>query len=120
MRRPAARAREAGAEAERLRKAVRSEVDAKGVKLRELSTRTKRSDGYWSQVFNGTVAFTVEHLFAALLAVNTDPREFFRRYYGLSEGSAEGTDSIEEAVLRTLRRFGIKPAAEGGSDSRST
>ena len=110
---------DAKGEAQRIKEALRAEVEGKGVDLRELSARTKRSDGYWSQVFNGRVVFTVEHLFTALLAVGTEPRDFFRRYYGLAgPSSAERGDSVEEVVLRTLERFGFKPPKEDAMDSR--
>jgi transcriptional regulator with XRE-family HTH domain len=103
-------------EADRLKEALRTEVESKGVSLRELAARTERSDGYWSQVFNGLVVFTVEHLFTALLAVGSEPRDFFRRYYNLPEMPArDGGDAVEAAVIRTLRRYGFMPPEEAES-----
>lgn len=100
-------------EASRLQKALRTEVESKGVSLRELAARTERSDGYWSQVFNGLVVFTVEHLFTALLAIGSEPRDFFRRYYNLPETPAgEAGDAVEAAVVRTLKRYGFMPPGE--------
>ncbi|HET9228228.1 MAG TPA: hypothetical protein VFR31_16240 [Thermoanaerobaculia bacterium] len=100
-------------EADRLKEALRAEVEAKGVSLRELAARTDRSDGYWSQVFNGLVVFTVEHLFTVLLAVGSEPSDFFRRYYNLPEtASRDGSDPIEAAVIRTLKRYGFAPPEE--------
>jgi transcriptional regulator with XRE-family HTH domain len=100
-------------EASRSKDALRAEVDAKGVSLRELAARTERSFGYWSQVFNGLVVFTVEHLFTVLLAVGSEPSDFFRRYYDLP-ARASGTegDPIEAAVVRTLKRYGFMPPEE--------
>lgn len=100
-------------EANRLKEALRAEVEAKGVSLRELAARTERSFGYWSQVFNGLVVFNVEHLFSALLAVGSEPSDFFRRYYNLpaATSGAEG-DPIEAAVVRTLKRYGFMPPEE--------
>lgn len=96
-----------------MKEALRAEVEAKGVSLRELAARTERSFGYWSQVFNGLVVFNVEHLFSALLAVGSEPSDFFRRYYNLpaAASGAEG-DPIEAAVVRTLKRYGFMPPEE--------
>ena len=103
-------------EADRIKEALRAEVESKGVSLRELAARTERSDGYWSQVFNGLVVFTVEHLFTVLLAVGSEPRDFFRRYYNLPETpTRDGSDPVEAAVLRTLKRYGFMPPEEAES-----
>lgn len=110
MKRPAKPS--ATGEADRLKEALRDEVASKGVSLRELAARTERSDGYWSQVFNGLVVLTVEHLFTALLAVGSEPRDFFRRYYNLPETTTQDGDPIEAAVIRTLKRYGFMPPEE--------
>ena len=103
-------------EANRIKEALRAEVESKGISLRELAARTERSDGYWSQVFNGLVVFTVEHLFTVLLAVGSEPLDFFRRYYNLPETPArDGVDPVEAAVLRTLKRYGFMPPEEAES-----
>lgn len=100
-------------EADRLKEALRAELESKRVSLRELAARTERSDGYWSQVFNGLVVFNVEHLFTALLAVGSEPGDFFRRYYNLPETpTKDGDDPIEAAVIRTLKRYGFMPPEE--------
>jgi transcriptional regulator with XRE-family HTH domain len=113
MKRPAKPS--ANGEADRLKEALRAEMASKGVSLRELAARTERSDGYWSQVFNGLVVFTVEHLFTALLAVGSEPRDFFRRYYNLPETTTRDGDSVEAAVVRTLKRYGFMPSEEADS-----
>ncbi len=112
MKRPAAKLTAKG-EADRIKEALRAEVESKGVSLRELAARTERSDGYWSQVFNGLVVFTIEHLFTVLLAVGSEPHEFFRRYYNLPETpTRDSIDPVEAAVIRTLKRYGFSPPEE--------
>ena len=111
MKRPAKPS--AKGEADRIKEALRAEVESKGVSLRELGAKTERSDGYWSQVFNGLVVFTVEHLFTALLAVGSEPSDFFRRYFNLPETTSRADgDPIEAAVIRTLKRYGFSPPEE--------
>jgi len=99
---------------EQVRSALKAEVRRQDVRQGELETLLGRSHGYFSHLFAGRLALSVEGMLEILLAIGSDPVEFFTNALS-PEGkpkSAPTTEEIEATVLRALRRYGYAPGEE--------
>jgi len=99
---------------EKVRSALKAEVRRQDVRQGELETLLGRSHGYFSHLFAGRLALSVEGMLEILLAIGSDPAEFFATVLG-PEGrpkSTPTTEEIEATVLRALRRYGYAPGGE--------
>ena len=107
-------AEEARERMEQVRSALKAEVRRQDVRQGELETLLGRSHGYFSHLFAGRLALSVEGMLEILLAIGSDPVEFFANALN-PEGkrkSAPTTEEIEATVLRALRRYGYAPGEE--------
>jgi hypothetical protein len=107
---------EAHRQAERIRGALKAEVRRRDFRQVDLEEALGRSHGYFSHLFGGRLALTMEGILEVLLAINADPVEFFAAALG-QEGRSKGgpsTDEIEATVLRALKRYGYPSGGEAG------
>jgi hypothetical protein len=107
---------EAHALAERVRGALKKEVRRRDIRQIDLEEALERSHGYFSHLFAGRMALTLEGVFEVLLAIHADPADFFTETLKQEEKpkGAPSFDEIERTVLRALKRYGYAPAEEGG------
>ena len=107
---------EAHALAERVRGALRSEVRRRDFRQLDLEETLERSHGYFSHLFAGRLALTLEGVLEVLLAIGADPVEFFSEALEQEEKKNAGpsTEEIERTVLRALKRYGYAPTEETG------
>jgi hypothetical protein len=107
---------EAHQQAERIRGALKAEVRRRDFRQVDLEEALGRSHGYFSHLFGGRLALTMEGILEVLLAINADPVEFFAAALG-QEGRSKGGPSAEEieaTVLRALKRYGYPSGGEAG------
>jgi|SRR6185436_13294150 len=103
-------------QAERVRSALKAEVRRRDFRQVDLEEALGRSHGYFSHLFGGRLALTMEGILEVLLAIDTDPVEFFSAALG-QEGRSKGgpsADEIEATVLRALKRYGYPSGGETG------
>ncbi|MEM7350033.1 MAG: helix-turn-helix transcriptional regulator, partial [Acidobacteriota bacterium] len=74
------------AAAENMRRELRQQVRGSDMTQRAIEDANGFSHGYLSQVLQGHVTLTVRHLFGILMALDTPPEDFFRLFFGGSEG----------------------------------
>jgi hypothetical protein len=109
---------EARALSERVRGALKAEVRRRDFRQLDLELALGRSHGYYSHLFGGRLALTMEGVLEVLLAIGADPVEFFAATLG-PEGpggfrkGGPSPDDIEATVLRALRRYGYAPEEDG-------
>jgi hypothetical protein len=110
-------------ETNRLKVALRRLIDGElipGVQceLNELGRRIGRAPGYLSHVFAGKIAFRVDHVMAAVAALDVKPEDFFQAVYRASRttnsNGPDGEDRFVSAVRDALTRLGYKKPDEGG------
>jgi hypothetical protein len=106
---------EARERSERVRSALKAEVRRRDFRQLDLEEALGRSHGYFSHLFAGRLALTMEGVLEILLAIGADPAEFFLtalapEYQGKAGGPS--TEEIEATVLRALRRYGYAPEGE--------
>ncbi len=106
--------------AERLRSALKAEVRRRDFRQLDLEQALGRSHGYFSHLFGGRLALTMEGVLEVLLALDADPAEFFTAALGAEEERKGGPSSeeIEATVLRALRRYGYAPGGEADEKKR--
>ncbi len=105
---------EARERSERVRTALKAEVRRRDFRQLDLEEALGRSHGYFSHLFGGRLALTMEGVLEVLLAIGADPAEFFVSTLG-PEDRGKGdpsTAEIEATVLRALRRYGYAPGGE--------
>lgn len=105
---------EARERTERIRSALKAEVRRQDFRQAELEALLGRSHGYFSHLFAGRLALSMEGLLEVLLAIGSDPAEFFASALS-PEGKAKSprsTEEIEAIVLRTLKRHGYASGGE--------
>lgn len=107
---------EAQRQAERIRSALKAEVRRRDFRQVDLEEALGRSHGYFSHLFGGRLALTMEGILEVLLAINADPVEFFASALGQEVRSKSGpsADEIEATVLRALKRYGYPSGGEAG------
>lgn len=107
---------EAHGQAERIRSALKAEVRRRDFRQVDLEEALGRSHGYFSHLFGGRLALTMEGILEVLLAINADPVEFFAAALGKEGRSKSGpsADEIEATVLRALKRYGYPSGGEVG------
>jgi hypothetical protein len=108
-------AEEAGELSERVRQALKAEVRRRDIRQLDLEQALGRSHGYFSHLFAGRLALTLEGVLEVLLAIGADPAEFFGSVFGAEERRRQGGPTfadIETTVLRTLRQLGYTPEGE--------
>ncbi len=101
--------------AERVRSALKAEVRRRDFRQLDLEEALGRSHGYFSHLFGGRLALTMEGVLEVLLVIGADPTEFFAAALGPEGGTKGGPSSedIEATVLRALRRYGYAPGEDG-------
>jgi hypothetical protein len=107
--------KEAQALSEELRGALKAEVRRRDFRQVDLEEALERSHGYFSHLFGGRLALTIEGVLEVLLAIGADPAEFFALALGAEGIFRKGGPSAEEVeatVLRALRRYGYAPGGE--------
>lgn len=99
---------------ERVRSALKAEARRRDFRQLDLEQALGRSHGYFSHLFAGRLALTMEGVLEVLLAIGTDPAEFFASAFGTAEKRTAGPSSedIEATVLRALKRYGYAPGGE--------
>ena len=108
-------------QAERVRSALKAEVRRRDFRQVDLEEALGRSHGYFSHLFGGRLALTMEGILEVLLAIDADPVEFFAAALG-QEGRSKGGPSAEEieaTVLRALKRFGYPSGEEAVKKERT-
>jgi hypothetical protein len=113
--------KEAHALAEQLRGALKKEVRRRDFRQVDLEEALGRSHGYFSHLFGGRLALTVEGVLEVLLAIGADPAEFLAVALGAEGIFRKGGPSAEEVeatVLRALRRYGYAPGGEPAEKKR--
>src|SRR5687767_13971064 len=88
-------AEEANQQAERIRRALKAEVRRREFRQVDLEEALGRSHGYFSHLFGGRLALTLEGILEVLLAIDADPVDFFAAALG-QEGRSKGGPSAEE------------------------
>jgi len=106
---------EAHEQAERVRSALKAEVRRRDFRQLDLEEALGRSHGYFSHLFGGRLALTMEGVLEVLLAINADPVEFFAAALGDESKGKRGpnAEEIEATVLRALKRYGY-PSGDAG------
>lgn len=117
--------KEAKALSERVRRALKAEVRRRDFRQLDLEFAMGRSHGYFSHLFAGRLALTMEGVLEVLLAIGADPVEFFAANLGPQEpkGFSKGgptPEDVEATVLRALRRYGYAPPEENGEPKEGT
>lgn len=114
-------AEEANGQAERVRSALKAEVRRRDFRQVDLEKALGRGHGYFSHLFGGRLALTLEGVLEVLLAIDADPVEFFAAALGQERTGKRGpsTDEIEATVLRALKRFGFPADGESGEKERT-
>lgn len=103
---------------ERVRRALKAEVRRRDFRQIDLELALGRSHGYYSHLFGGRLAMTMEGVLEVLLAIGADPVEFFAATLG-PEGpggfrkGGPAPEDIEATVLRALRRYGYALEEDG-------
>jgi hypothetical protein len=113
--------KEATALAEQLRGALKAEVRRRDFRQVDLEEELGRSHGYFSHLFGGRLALTIEGVLEVLLAIGADPAEFFATALGADGVFRKGGPSpedVEATVLRALRRYGYGPGDETAGKKR--
>ena len=107
-------AEEARERSERIRSALKAEVRRRDFRQLDLEEALGRSHGYFSHLFGGRMALTMEGVLEVLLAIGADPAEFFGSALGPEDRGkrAPSTEEIEATVLRALRRYGYAPGED--------
>jgi|SRR5215213_2100397 len=103
-------AEEAQERTEQIRSALKAEVRRKDFRQSELEALLGRSHGYFSHLFGGRLALTMEGVLEVLLTIGSDPAEFFTsvlRPEGKAKSAPSTEEEIEAIVLRTLKRHGF-------------
>lgn len=111
---------EAHRHAEGIRSALKAEVRRRDFRQVDLEEALGRSHGYFSHLFGGRLALTIEGVLEVLLAIDADPAEFFSATLG-PEGRRKGGPSAEEietTVLRALKRYGYGPESKASEKER--
>ena len=106
---------EARKRSERVRGALKAEVRRRDFRQLDLEQALGRSHGYFSHLFGGRLALTMDGILEILLVIGADPVEFFTAALG-PEGRPKGgpsAEDIEATVLRALRRYGYAPGEDG-------
>lgn len=114
-------AQEAHERTELIRRALKAEVRRQNFRQADLEALLGRSHGYFSHLFGGRLALSMEGVLEVLLAIGSDPAEFFASVLtpeGKSK-SAPSTDEIEATVLRALKRYGYASGGEAAEKERS-
>lgn len=103
---------------ERVRNALKAEVRRRDFRQLDLEEALGRSHGYFSHLFGGRMALTMEGVLEVLLAIGADPAEFFLSALGPEDRGKAGpsTAEIEATVLRALRRYGYAPGGEADEE----
>jgi hypothetical protein len=102
----------------RVRRALKAEVRRRDFRQLDLELALGRSHGYYSHLFAGRLALTMEGVLEVLLAIGADPVEFFAATLGpegpggFRKGGPPTPEDIEATVLRALRRYGYAPGEE--------
>jgi len=101
--------------AERVRSALKAEARRRDFRQLDLEQALGRSHGYFSHLFGGRLALSMEGVLEVLLAIGADPAEFFAATLGTDNEPKGGPSSeeIEATVLRALRRYGYAPGEDG-------
>ncbi len=101
---------------DRVRKALKTEVRRRDFRQLDLEKALGRSHGYFSHLFAGRLALTMDGVLEILLAIDADPAEFFASVFGPDEKKIPPAtaEDIEATVLRALRRFGYGPKSDKG------
>lgn len=100
---------------EKVRRALKAEVRRRDIRQLDLEQALGRSHGYFSHLFAGRLALTMEGVLEVLLAIGADPGEFFADVLGSEAREREARPTfadIERTVLRTLRQLGWTPVEE--------
>jgi hypothetical protein len=108
-------AEEARERTEQIRIALKAEVRRKDFRQAELEALLGRSHGYFSHLFGGRLALSMEGVLEVLLAIGSDPAEFFAAVLS-PEGkpkTAPTTEEIEATVLNALKKYGYASGGEG-------
>ena len=107
-------AEEARERTEQIRSALKAEVRRKDLRQAELEALLGRSHGYFSHLFAGRLALSMEGVLEVLLAIGSDPAEFFASVLSPEKKakSAPSTEEIEATVLRALKRYGYASGGE--------
>ena len=105
---------EAHRQAEQVRSALKAEVRRRDFRQVDLEEALGRSHGYFSHLFGGRLALTMEGILEVLLAIEADPVEFLAAALGQEGRSKSGpsAEEIEATVLRALKRFGYPSGQE--------
>jgi hypothetical protein len=112
-------AEDAREQTERIRSALKAEVRKQDVRQADLEALLGRSHGYYSHLFGGRLALSMEGALEILLAIGSDPAEFFATVLspeGKKAKSAPTTEEIEATVLRALKRYGYASGGEAEKD----
>lgn len=107
---------EAHGQSERIRSALKAEVRRRDFRQVDLEEALGRSHGYFSHLFAGRLALTMDGILEVLLAIDADPVEFFASALGQERRSKTGpsAEEIEATVLRALKRYGYPSGGESG------
>jgi hypothetical protein len=99
---------------ERVRSALKAEVRRRDFRQLDLEQALGRSHGYFSHLFAGRLALTMEGVLEVLLAIDADPAEFFANTLAPEErkNAAPSAEEIEATVLRALKRYGYAPGGK--------
>lgn len=111
---------EARERSERIRSALKAEVRRRDFRQLDLEEALERSHGYFSHLFAGRLALTMEGVLEVLLAIGADPAEFFLSALAPEDRGKGGpsTEEIEATVLRALRRYGYAPRGDADKDEK--
>jgi hypothetical protein len=113
--------KEAQALAEQLRSALKAEVRRRDFRQVDLEEALGRSHGYFSHLFGGRLALSMDGVLEVLLAIGADPAEFFAVALGAEGVFRKGgpsAEDVEATVLRALRRYGYAPVGETSEKDR--
>ena len=113
-------AQEAHERTELIRRALKAEVRRQNFRQADLEALLGRSHGYFSHLFGGRLALSMEGVLEVLLAIGSDPAEFFASVL-TPEGkgkSAPSTEEIEATVLRALKRYGYASGGEAAEKEK--
>ena len=110
---------------DRLRVALKSELQRNFGRIQEIERELSRSEGYLSKFCRGDISIPVDVLLDSLELLNTHPGRFFSRalgsssdaYAGLRDMSDDSPDKSLSRILKALDQMALDVAAEPSPDA---